>query len=229
MLTSLDQTPADAPFPSVSGALRHPEGLLAVGGCLSVPRLLSAYREGIFPWFSDGEPILWWSPDPRWVLQPKQLKVSKSLAKRCQRGDYKVTYDRAFETVIRACAAPRAAGEGTWISEAVIKAYLALHQQGYAHSFEAWQSDVLVGGLYGVALGQMFFGESMFHRQTDASKVALVSAAQHLTTWGFSLIDCQMHTAHLQRMGARPLSRRGFCRCVRRLVTLDVASTAFGG
>lgn len=212
----LDGTPADEPFPEPEEALRLPEGLIAVGGCLSVPRLLNAYRSGVFPWFSEGEPLLWWSPDPRWVLRPAALRVSRSLRKRLRGGEFTVTHDRDFEAVIRACAEPRTGAEGTWISEDIIQAYLALHRAGHAHSFETWRSSQLVGGLYGVALGRMFFGESMFHRVTDASKVALVASVERLAAWGFGLIDCQLYTPHLERFGARALSRRGFIRCLRR-------------
>lgn len=229
MLKRLDGTPPDEPFPGPEEALPGPEGLMAVGGCLSVPRLLNAYRSGVFPWFSEGEPVLWWSPDPRWVLRPAALRVSRSLRKRLCREEFTVTYDRDFEAVIRACAEPRAGAEGTWISDDIIGAYLALHRAGYAHSFEAWQSGQLVGGLYGVALGRVFFGESMFHRVTDASKIALVTAVERLTVWGYGLIDCQLYTPHLARFGARALSRRGFVRCLRRSLADRPDPEAFGG
>jgi leucyl/phenylalanyl-tRNA--protein transferase len=208
-------------FPDVRRALRHPNGLLAIGGDLSPPRLINAYRRGIFPWFSDGEPILWWSPDPRTVLFPEDLRISRSLNKRLRRRQLAVTIDRDFEAVIRACAAPRRwqgnaeepdedATNGTWILPEMIAAYEELHRLGIAHSVEVWDGAVLVGGLYGVAIGRVFFGESMFSRATDASKVALVHLCQVLIARGFRLIDCQMRTDHLLSLGALELPRSEF-------------------
>ena len=197
-------------FPPVETALRDPNGLLAMGGDLSMPRLLDAYRHGIFPWFNPGEPILWWSPDPRMVLVPDELRVTRSLAKRIRNGGFEVRVDTAFVEVMQACAAPREEAAGTWISPQMVAAYSRLHQAGYAHSVETWHDGVMVGGLYGVAVGRMFYGESMFSRMPDASKVALVRLAQQLHQWGFGLIDCQMETAHLASLGARTLPRVDF-------------------
>lgn len=199
-----------APFPDVHRALRHPNGLLAAGGDLSPERLISAYRRGIFPWYSRGDPILWWSPDPRTVLFPDRIHISRSLRKRVRRGDLAVTMDRAFTAVIRACSAPRDGESGTWIVPEMRAAYEGLHRLGVAHSVEVWQEDALVGGLYGVAIGGVFYGESMFSHIDDASKVALVHLCRRLVDWGFGLIDCQMRTPHLLRLGAEELPRSRF-------------------
>lgn len=209
---------AGAPFPPVERALRSPNGLLAAGGDLSTERLLDAYRHGIFPWFSDGEPILWWSPDPRMVLFPAELKVSRSLRRRLRRGGYDVRCDTAFAEVMAACAAPRAGQPGTWITPAMREAYLRLHRLGYAHSVETWIDGRLAGGLYGVAIGRAFFGESMFARETDASKIALAHLARQLHAWAFGVIDCQMSTPHLASLGAREIPRADFTRLVGELV-----------
>jgi leucyl/phenylalanyl-tRNA--protein transferase len=193
-------------FPSPH--LASHEGLLAVGGDLSINRLLLAYRLGIFPWYSEGEPILWWSPDPRLVLYPDELKTSRSLNKVIKRRAFKVTMDRAFEEVISECARVRLeTQEGTWIVDEMVSAYCRLHTAGFAHSVEAWQEGRLAGGLYGVSLGKCFFGESMFTRVTNASKVALVALVNHLKALRFDLIDCQIATTHLKRFGAREISR----------------------
>lgn len=198
-------------FPPVARALRSPNGLLAAGGDLSPERLLAAYSRGIFPWFSEGEPILWWSPDPRMVLFPEALKVSRSLAKTLRNKPYEVRADTAFREVMRACAmAPRDGQYGTWINPPMITAYTRLHRMGYAHSIETWMGGELAGGLYGVALGGMFFGESMFSLQTDASKIALAYLARQLQAWDYGMIDCQMSTAHLASLGAREVSRGEF-------------------
>jgi leucyl/phenylalanyl-tRNA--protein transferase len=191
--------PHDSPsaFPDAEFALREPDGLLAVGGDLSLPRLLHAYRNSIFPWYSSDQPILWWSPDPRSVLFPPQLKISRSLGKVIRSNRYEVTLDEAFDAVIHACAQPRGDGGGTWITPEMATAYSDLHAQGHAHSAESWYRGRLVGGLYGVSIGKIFFGESMFTRMTDASKVAFVYLVRQLQAWGFPLIDCQVHTAHL--------------------------------
>lgn len=202
-------------FPAVERALEEPNGLLAIGGCLEPDWLLEAYRRGIFPWYSPGQPILWWSPDPRMVMFPEQLQISRSLRKVIRQGVYAVTLDRAFDAVIRACAEPRDAGGGTWITADMIAAYSRLHALGHAHSVEAWCGEELAGGLYGVALGRVFFGESMFFRRTDASKVAFVLLVRQLQRWGFTLIDCQMKTGHLQRFGAAEIPRRDFVRRLR--------------
>ncbi|BBO72801.1 leucyl/phenylalanyl-tRNA--protein transferase [Desulfosarcina widdelii] len=187
------------------------EGLLAVGGDLSVERLLLAYRSGIFPWYSEGEPILWWSPDPRLVLYPDELKISRSLRKVIKRKRFHITFDQDFEAVITGCAeAKRSYGEGTWITEEMKSAYIELHHLGYAHSVEAWQEEKLVGGLYGIAMGRAFFGESMFSRVSNASKVAFVSLVQTLQKKHFTIIDCQVRTDHLMRFGAREVTRKVF-------------------
>ncbi|APX93942.1 leucyl/phenylalanyl-tRNA--protein transferase [Halomonas sp. 1513] len=208
MLPWLPPTPIR--FPPTNTALDDPDGLLAAGGALTPAWLLAAYRRGIFPWYSDDQPILWWSPDPRMVLFPADLKVRRSLAKRLRNGGFSTSIDRAFASVIAACAECRAAHEGTWITSEMRDAYLALHRLGHAHSVEVWRDDALVGGLYGVAIGRMFFGESMFSRERDASKVALVTLARHLEAHGGGLIDCQMHTAHLASLGARDIARDAF-------------------
>jgi len=207
-------------FPAVETALADPNGLLAMGGDLSVERLLDAYRHGIFPWFNPGEPILWWSPDPRMVLVPDEIRVARSLARRMRNAGFEVRADTAFGDVMRACAAPRAGASGTWISPAMVAAYTRLFDAGYAHSVETWRDGRLVGGLYGVAIGRMFYGESMFSRESDASKVALVRLAQQLQCWGFGLVDCQMETPHLASLGARTLPRTAFTARLAELVNL---------
>ena len=200
------QLSEDLIFPSPY--LASKEGLLAIGGDLSPNRLLLAYSNGIFPWYSEGEPILWWSPDPRLVLYPTELKVSRSLKKVFKQDIFAVTLDRAFREVITECAQVRLENhEGTWIVDDMVQAYCRLHESGFAHSVEAWQDNRLVGGLYGVSLGKCFFGESMFTRITNASKVALVALVEHLGQLDFSFIDCQITTAHLTRFGAREISR----------------------
>jgi leucyl/phenylalanyl-tRNA--protein transferase len=201
-----------APFPPVESALRQPNGLLCAGGDLSPQRLLEAYRLGIFPWFSEGEPILWWSPDPRMVLFPHELKISRSLARRLRRADYEVRLDTAFATVIHACSLPRRHQEGTWITPQMQRAYGLLHTLGYAHSVETWIGGELAGGLYGVAIGRAFYGESMFTRITDASKIALAHLARYLEARRFAVIDCQMKTAHLASLGAREIPRHELTR-----------------
>lgn len=206
------------PFPPFERALEEPNGLLAAGADLSVARLISAYERGIFPWYSNGQPVLWWSPDPRMVLFPDKLRVPRSLRKRLGRRDYKVTADTAFEEVIRGCAAPRRDHDGTWITDDMLAAYVRLHRAGYAHSIETWIGGRLAGGLYGVALGRMYYGESMFTRVPDASKIALVHLVRQLERLGFGMIDCQMATAHLARFGAREIPRAGFVRKVGELV-----------
>ena len=200
----------DLTFPPVAEAMDDPNGLLAAGGDLSPERLLRAYRQGIFPWFDDDQPILWWSPDPRAVLFPNAIHISRSLAKRLRRGDFRFSFDRCFEDVVAACAAPRSHSHGTWITDDMAQAYAALHAQGVAHSLEVWQDDALVGGLYGVSLGKLFFGESMFSRATDASKAAFVALAKQCEAWNFALIDCQIANPHLSSMGATDISRREF-------------------
>ena len=188
-----------------------PSGLIAVGGDLSSERLLEAYRVGIFPWYSDDQPILWWSPDPRFVLELDEFKISRSLQKTRRRKTFQVTFDRVFEEVIAACSVvPREGQRGTWITQEMRDAYLELHGLGYAHSVESWFGGKLAGGLYGVSLGKAFFGESMFHHKTDASKVALATLVDKLRTWGFHFIDSQMTTEHMMRLGAKEVPRRIF-------------------
>jgi leucyl/phenylalanyl-tRNA---protein transferase len=199
----------DPIFPSPDNA--DPSGLLAVGGDLSSERLLEAYRLGIFPWYSEDQPILWWSPDPRLVLQLGDFKVSRSLRKTLKNGVFRVTLDHAFEDVIRACSSiPREGQSGTWITKEMKEAYIDLHGLGYAHSVESWFGEKLAGGLYGVSLGRAFFGESMFHLKTDASKVALATLVEKLKSWNFDFIDSQMTTEHMLRLGAKELPRRIF-------------------
>lgn len=206
------------PFPEVERALAEPNGLLAAGADLSLPRLLEAYRSGIFPWFANDQPILWWSPNPRTVLFPAEMKVSRSLARTMRNARFEVRADTAFDEVIEGCRQPRRGESSTWISEEMAAAYGALHRAGFAHSVEAWLDGDLVGGLYGVALGRAFFGESMFTRISNASKVALVALARQLERWGFGVIDCQMNTAHLASFGAREIPRAEFTRRLRELV-----------
>ncbi len=199
----------DLCFPPPEAA--EPGGLLAVGGDLTPERLLLAYSLGIFPWYGEDLPILWHSPDPRMVLRPAQLRVSRNLRRRLRRPPYELRLDSAFERVIRACAdVPRPGQDGTWITEEMIGAYRRLHELGFAHSAEAWQDGSLVGGLYGVSLGGCFFGESMFALRPDASKVAFVALVRQLASWGFDLIDCQVHTEHLARFGAEEWPRARF-------------------
>lgn len=200
------------PFPPVDTALRDPDGLLAAGLELTPQRILDAYRQGIFPWFSEGQPVLWWSPDPRMVLVPSEIRVTPSMRKVLRNRPYEVGCDTAFEAVMRACAEPREGQAGTWISDHMIAAYGALHMQGWAHSVETWVDGELAGGLYGLALGKMFYGESMFSRARDTSKIALVHLARYLESQGYALIDCQMNTAHLASMGGREIARSEFCR-----------------
>ena len=200
------------PFPPVDTALRDPDGLLAAGLELTPQRILDAYRQGIFPWFSEGQPVLWWSPDPRMVLVPAEIRITLSMRKVLRNRPYEVRCDTAFEAVMRACAEPRDGQAGTWISDHMIAAYGALHMQGWAHSVETWVDGELAGGLYGLALGKMFYGESMFSRARDTSKIALVHLARYLESQGYALIDCQMNTAHLASMGGREIARSEFCR-----------------
>lgn len=205
---------ADEPdaFPPADEALTEPNGLLAAGGDLTPARLLAAYRRGIFPWYEQGQPILWWSPDPRAVLFPDGLKVSRSLKRSLAKGGFEVTVDTAFDRVVAGCAAPRRYTDATWITTEMARAYSRLHRLGWAHSFETWRANELVGGLYGVAIGRVFFGESMFARVTDASKVALVRMVEALRARGFELIDCQVASQHMTSLGAVPMPRAEFLR-----------------
>ncbi|WP_114153904.1 leucyl/phenylalanyl-tRNA--protein transferase [Chromobacterium haemolyticum] len=197
-------------FPPVRLALREPNGLLAAGGDLSPQRILAAYSQGIFPWFSEGEPILWWSPAPRMVLCPDELKVSRSMDKVLRNQRYEIRVDTAFREVMSACAEPRTQQKGTWIVPEMVDAYCRLHRLGYAHSFETWIDGELAGGLYGIGLGLMFYGESMFSRRSNASKLAFIHMVRHLREQRVTMIDCQMHTRHLQSLGAKLVSRQTF-------------------
>jgi leucyl/phenylalanyl-tRNA--protein transferase len=203
------------PFPPVESALAHPNGLLAASSDLSADRLIDAYRRGIFPWYAEGEPVLWWSPDPRMVLFVDEFKVSRSLRKRLRataRADsLQLTLDEDFERVMRACAAPRPGQDGTWITETMVRAYVALHRRDLAHSIEVWRGEQLVAGLYGVSIGRMFYGESMFTQATDASKIALAALVQLLQKEQVLVIDCQQNTEHLASLGARVIAREEFC------------------
>jgi leucyl/phenylalanyl-tRNA--protein transferase len=216
----------DSPFPSLDSALSEPNGLLCAGGDLSPTRLINAYRHGIFPWFGPADPLLWWSPDPRMVLFPDELKISRSLRKTLHHGGYEVRLDSAFDQVIAACSStPRPGQDGTWIVPAIRRAYGALHELGVAHSVETWAEgdagQVLVGGLYGIAIGRMFYGESMFAHRTDASKIALAHLVRFLEKRGFGMIDCQMNTGHLASLGAREIPRKTF---IERLHQLTAAT-----
>ena len=212
------------PFPPVTAALTEPNGLLAAGGELSAGRLIEAYRQGIFPWFNPGQPVLWWSPDPRMVLYPRELNVSRSLGKTLRNRGYEVRADTCFRAVMQACAEPRPEQDGTWISDEMVAAYCALHELGVAHSVETWIGGELAGGLYGVALGRMFYGESMFTRAADASKIALVHLARQLERWDFGMIDCQVRTEHLASAGAREIPRAEFLRKLAELVNYPDAN-----
>jgi leucyl/phenylalanyl-tRNA---protein transferase len=214
----------DTPFPPVSKALRSPNGLLCAGADLSPGRLLDAYSKGIFPWFSEDDPILWWSPNPRMVLFPEELRVTRSLRKRVASDRFATRVDTAFERVMRECAAPREGQAGTWIVPEMVAAYSRLHELGYAHSVESWRGDELAGGLYGLHLGNAFFGESMFSRETDASKVALVNLVARLKAAGVVLIDCQQNTRHLASLGAREIPRREFVQRLAESIQYDPLS-----
>lgn len=203
-------------FPDTSLALTRPDGLLAAGGDLSSRRILAAYRQGIFPWYEEGQPILWWSPDPRAVLFPDELRVSRSLRKLLKRGQYEITFDQAFDTVIRRCAEPRDYGTSTWITRAMMDAYRELHRLGYAHSVEVRAEGDIVGGLYGIAMGKVFFGESMFSRISNGSKIALVHLVDRLKRDDFALIDCQVTSPHLRTLGSRSIPRSEFLSLVDR-------------
>ena len=219
------ETPRD--FPPVATALTEPNGLLCAGADLAPTTIVAAYARGIFPWFSEGQPILWWSPDPRMVLFPAEFKISKSLAKTVNRGTFDIRFDTAFADVIAACAEPRREDGGTWIVPEMRAAYAQLHTLGVAHSIESWRDGELVGGLYGLALGRMFFGESMFARQTNASKVALVALIDKLKDDGFELVDCQQETRHLASFGARPVPREDFVHRLKELIDLKQSESAW--
>ncbi len=215
-----DKPPIDNQFPPLESALADPNGLLATGGDLSCERLQLAYSLGIFPWFSDDQPIMWWSPDPRAVMYPHKLHLSKSLKKSMRQKNYQLSVNRDFEQVIHACAETRSGNDeqgldDTWITSEMIDAYTALHHKQQAHSFEVWDGTELVGGLYGVASGQIFSGESMFHRRTDASKIAFTLTCMQIQQWGFELLDCQIMNPHLKSLGAEELPRASFKQCLR--------------
>ena len=208
------------PFPPVEQALVEPNGLLAAGGDLSPARLLDAYARGIFPWFNDEDPVLWWSPDPRMVLLPRELHLSRSLRRTIRSQEFTVTFDRAFQGVMEGCASPRDKQDGTWITADRMRAYTRMAELGHAHSVEAWADGELAGGLYGVAVGRIFYGESMFTRRSNASKVAVAWLARQLDRWQFELIDCQMSTEHLASLGAREVPRADFLRRLERAIAL---------
>ncbi|MFK5913172.1 MAG: leucyl/phenylalanyl-tRNA--protein transferase [Woeseiaceae bacterium] len=212
-------------FPDVELALTEPDGLLAVGGDLTIERLVSAYQQGIFPWYSEDQPILWWSPDPRMVIEPKDIKVSRSLAKTMRKQSFNVTLDQNFREVITQCSKSRLEKgqqqNETWILDEMIEAYVQLHDAGFAHSVECWQGEQLVGGLYGIAIGKVFFGESMFSRVSDSSKIAFVTLAKQLEKWKFKLIDCQVYSSHLESLGAGMISREKFITLINQLTPLD--------
>lgn len=210
----LDPHDPEQRFPPLHLAMREPNGLLAIGGDLSLTRLIRAYSQGIFPWYNPDEPILWWSPDPRAILVPEHLKVSRSMAKRLKKNDYAVTLDAAYAQVLDGCAAPRGPGQGTWLGADMKAAYQQMYRHGYSHSLEVWREGRLIGGLYGVSVGRMFFGESMFSRQTDASKIGFYWLCRQLQTWRFKLIDCQIASAHLRTLGAVEISRERFARAL---------------
>jgi len=226
-LPILDPLNPDEDFPKIESALSEPDGLLAAGGCLSPQRIIRAYQHGIFPWFNPGEPILWWSPNPRLVLFPDQLIVSRSLRKTIRKDIFTLSSDQAFSQVMQNCAAPRSQESGTWITEEMYIAYTELFQQGVAHSFEAWFDGELVGGLYGIAIGQVFFGESMFHKKTDASKVAFCCLVEHLSEWGYQLIDCQVHSNHLSSLGAEEINREDFSHLLIQYCPLPPSASAW--
>jgi len=195
--------------------MRDPNGLLAIGGDLSLTRLIRAYSQGIFPWYNPDEPILWWSPDPRAVLLPDQMRISRSLGKTIRKADYAVTLDTVYRRVLESCAAPRANARGTWLGPSMRDAYELLHYRGYSHSVEVWRNGELIGGLYGVAIGEVFFGESMFSRASDASKIGLYWLVEQLKAWRFQLIDCQVASSHLASLGAQEVSRERFLNLLR--------------
>ena len=214
------------PFPPIERALKRPNGLLAAGADLSPTRLLAAYNQGIFPWFSSGEPILWWSPDPRMVLFVDALHISRTLVRTLARGSFETRIDTCFGEVMRQCAQPRDGQPGTWITDEMIDAYTRLHELGHTHSVETWQDNTLVGGLYGMQIGRVFFGESMFSHKTDASKVALVRLVDYCKRLGILLIDCQQDTPHMASMGARPIPRAEFKGWLDRLCVFHTRPTS---
>jgi len=214
----LDPRDPQQPFPPAHRAMRDPNGLLAIGGDLSVARLIRAYSSGIFPWFNPNEPILWWCPDPRAVLVPAEFHASHSLAKRIRKADFAATLDQSFDAVLDGCGGLREGRGDTWLGAEMKQAYRELHALGFSHSVEIWRNGELVGGLYGVSLGGVFFGESMFSRETDASKLALYCLCRQLAAWGFGMVDCQIASSHLRRLGAREISRERFLAELHRMI-----------
>ena len=207
----LDPYDPNAPFPSAESALKDPEGLVAAGGDLNAKRLLRAYHEGLFPWYEEDQPILWWSPNPRGILYPKDFIAHKSLLRTIKNNQWKISYDRSFLDVMKACAEPRSNSRGTWITDDMIEAYVHLHELNHAHSLEVWnESDELIGGIYGISIGTIFFGESMFSRVTDASKVALLYLSAYLDSWGYDIIDTQLPSAHLTTLGGSEMTRNKY-------------------
>ncbi|MEW5010234.1 MAG: leucyl/phenylalanyl-tRNA--protein transferase [Cycloclasticus sp.] len=227
MLPWLDPDDDLDPFPPINLALKDPDGLLAAGGSLRPERLLEAYRSGIFPWFDEQQPILWWSPDPRLTLKPSALHISRSLAKFINKQSYHCTIDQAFDRVIAACSAPREQQDGSWITDSMIEAYQQLFELGYAHSVEVWLGEELIGGLYGVSIGQVFFGESMFSRQSNASKVGFTFLCQHLAEWGCQVVDCQVHSDHLESLGAAAITRDSFIQLLEQYCPRQLSRTAW--
>lgn len=221
----LDPRDPHQPFPPVHLAMRDPNGLLAIGGDLSSTRLVRAYRRGIFPWYNPDEPVLWWCPDPRTVLEPGEFHVSHSLRKAIQRRDYALSFDRAFDAVLEACSGERARSHGTWLGEDMRRAYGELFERGHSHSVEIWREGQLIGGLYGVALGRVFFGESMFSRASDASKLALYWLCQQLRRWNFEMIDCQVSSPHLFSLGAHEVAREPFLKRIAAAVDTPAANS----
>ena len=217
----MSHSPIDYDFPPLDAA--SPEGLLAIGGDLCPDRILSAYRKGIFPWFSGDQPILWWSPNPRAVLLPSKIRISRSLKKTIRNRGFRITTDQAFVDVVKECAKDREQQKGTWITREMRDAYTALHSRGHAHSVETWQNGELVGGLYGISIGKAFFGESMFARVTDSSKTALVGLSTLLTTWEYHFIDCQVRSSHLDSLGAKCIPRNQFSKMLERAIRVPVA------
>lgn len=215
----------DEPFPALDKANGVPNGLLCASRDLSPMRVLEAYKLGIFPWYNPGEPVFWWSPDPRMVLRPSEFKLSRSLRQRMKRGGYEIRLDTSFSEVMQACSDPRDGQAGTWIGSRMMQVYGQLHEAGYAHSVETWINGELAGGLYGLAIGRVFYGESMFTRQSDASKLALAHLCEMLSASHYELIDCQMETAHLASLGARPIPRIEFIQELQRLVNLQADSS----
>ena len=218
-------------FPDAALALEEPNGLLAVGGDLNPERILNAYQQGIFPWFSDDQPILWWSPDPRMVLVPNEITLSRSLRKTIRKSErtneFICSFDRAFTQVIFSCAQPRPNQPETWITAGMMDAYITLHKMGHAHSFETWHNGKLVGGLYGIAIGRVFFGESMFSTRTDASKIAFAHSVEQLEKWGYQLIDCQVASEHLQSFGAKNITRTDFLNSIKYLTQQKTDESAW--